>query len=50
MRNKKNLIVAGIAITLFAGLFAWFDREMMIDKCLDSGGAWDYAKVICDNE
>ncbi len=28
----------------------WFRREMLIDGCLDSGGAWDYQRNICVTE
>jgi type VI protein secretion system component VasK len=48
MRNWRRLLVIGALIAMALCFAAWFYREMMIDKCLDGGGAWDYAKDQCD--
>jgi hypothetical protein len=43
---KKILIIGIIAIALFVvGLR--FKHWIDIDKCLDSGGRWDYEKIEC---
>jgi hypothetical protein len=50
MRKWGRLIAASVFIALAAWFVAWFHRQMMIDKCLDGGGAWDYAKARCDKD
>jgi hypothetical protein len=44
--NKKLLIVSIIAIALVFGGIR-FKNWLDIDKCLDSGGRWDYDKKEC---
>ena len=48
MRKWVRLIAASVFVALAVWFVAWFDREMMIDKCLDGGGAWDYVNTRCD--
>jgi hypothetical protein len=48
MRKWRRLIVIGVLIAMAVWFAAWFHSEMMIDKCLDGGGAGDYAKEQCD--
>ena len=45
--KKIWLIVAGVCVLL---LFVWkfyVHDWLQIDKCLDSGGKWDYRERIC---
>ena len=48
MRKLSRLIAVGVLVALAVWSVAWFHREMMIDKCLDGGGAWDYVNALCD--
>jgi hypothetical protein len=48
MIRKKLWPVLWIFV-LMAGIgwVAWIHGEIMIDKCLDAGGAWDYQHKHC---
>ena len=50
MSNLGRFLVAGIFIALTAWFITWFNREMVIDKCLDSGGAWDIVNARCQKD
>ena len=50
MGKWTKLIIIILLVALTALSFAWFQREMQIDKCLDGGGAWDYSNAKCDKD
>ena len=44
---KKKMVVLIVIMALFVLFVYWFKGYMEIDKCLDSGGSWNYDKEIC---
>lgn len=50
--NSIKLVTAVLVLSLFlAGLlafFLWIRTPLAIDRCLDQGGRWDYAKESCE--
>lgn len=50
MKRKWLLIILGIFI-IVGGIFffRWFDKQVRIDKCLDSGGRWNYELNQCEH-
>ena len=44
---KKKMVVLIVMMALFVLFVCWFKGYMDIDKCLDSGGSWNYDKGIC---
>lgn len=47
MSKKKKIFVALFLLFLIAFGY-WFKKYMDIDRCLDSGGRWNYEKGICE--
>ncbi len=48
MSQKKKWLIAGVLVLgVGISLIFWLYREIRIDKCLDAGGAWDYAQQHC---
>jgi hypothetical protein len=44
---RRTVVGAVIfALGLITGAWAW--RFILIDKCLDAGGRWDYTRSICE--
>ena len=37
-----------LAVGILLGI--WLYRQVLIDKCLDAGGAWDYQQGDCIHE
>lgn len=53
VRRRLALMTAVATAIAAAAWFAWFlqhSRFMDIDRCLDAGGAWDYAQDACRTE
>lgn len=44
LRFKIALLLVVTAVAAFG---IWLAREVLIDKCLDRGGAWDYDQAHC---
>jgi len=42
------MVVISIVLALFIIFAYWFNGQIAIDKCLDSGGRWDYDKSLCE--
>ena len=43
---KRTLLATGVLLLIaIAGL--WLSMNDPVDRCLDSGGAWDHAKKVC---
>lgn len=46
---EKNKMLWGAIVLLALIVFAyWLKGYMAIDKCLDSGGRWNYDKGVCE--
>ena len=47
--SKAKKLAIGLALTLAVciPLAIWLYRQVLIDKCLDAGGAWDYQQRHC---
>ena len=45
--SKKKIIVFAILLVLLVIFGYWFKGQIDIDRCLDSGGRWNYEKGIC---
>ena len=51
MSKSKRLILCLVLIfVICVPVAAWLYRQVLIDKCLDSGSAWDYSKGHCLGE
>jgi hypothetical protein len=51
--NKKYLlgiIILSALVILIVVIYPWLDTQYQIDKCLDSGGHWNYEKKECECE
>ena len=46
-KNRNILVIIFIIVLLSFGV--WAKRFLAIDKCLDSGGRWDYKRGECIN-
>jgi hypothetical protein len=46
-RIAKWILVAGLALVGFSILYPRVKEFLLVDKCLDSGGAWDAARSEC---
>ena len=46
--SKKNKFILTIALILLIAVVYWLKGWLDIDKCLDSGGRWNYEKGICE--
>lgn len=46
--NKMKLITTLIVVVSLILFLYWFKGYLKIDKCLDSGGRWNYDKGICE--
>jgi hypothetical protein len=40
----------GVGLLAFAGILLWqpVNDFLAVDRCLDAGGSYDYAKQVCD--
>lgn len=45
-RKRLLWLVVALAGLAAAGRYAW--EFVMVDKCLDAGGLWDYESKSCD--
>jgi hypothetical protein len=50
MPKWGKFVVFIVLIALAALVVDSLHRQLMIDECLDAGGAWDYANAICDKD
>lgn len=48
MTKRLRVVVTLCIAAAFAAGGIWFAREMLIDRCLDRGGSWDYNQARCD--
>jgi hypothetical protein len=46
---SKNKIIITVVMVISLAVFVYFlSGYLNIDKCLDSGGRWNYEKGICE--
>ena len=45
--KKKKVLLIAAALLLIAFAY-WMKDYLDVDKCLDSGGRWNYEKGICE--
>jgi hypothetical protein len=48
--SKIKIIILSIMLLLLIVFAYWFKGQLDIDKCLDSGGRWNYEKGICEHQ
>jgi hypothetical protein len=48
--KKLFLVVASVGAALTIVYFAWAKEFIAIDRCLDSGGAYDKQRQVCDRD
>jgi len=46
--SKKKKILLVISLLLLSAFAYWMKGYLDVDKCLDSGGRWNYEKGICE--
>lgn len=46
-RAKQWVIWLLLILAVCIPLGIWLYRQLLIDKCLDAGGAWDYQQLHC---
>jgi hypothetical protein len=46
LRGRIAVVLLGITIVVVAGF--WLKHHLAIDRCLDQGGSWNYARSACD--
>ena len=46
---RKRIWVT-LAVVAAVGLTFWVNRQILIDRCLDGGGAWDYDVSRCNGD
>lgn len=44
---ERKAVVVFIVLVFFVVIGFWFKSCLEIDKCLDSGGCWNYEKKEC---
>ncbi len=49
MRRSHGIVPSLAIVVLVAGSW-WLRKQIAIDSCLDSGGAWDYIANECAPE
>ncbi len=49
MSKFKKILLAAMIILLMVFAY-WLKGYLDIDKCLDSGGRWNYKKGICEHQ
>lgn len=47
-KKTKRFLLLLIGIILLSVLAFWFKGWVAIDRCLDSGGRWNYDKRACE--
>jgi hypothetical protein len=48
--KKLFLVVASVVAALTIIYFAWAKEFIAIDRCLDSGGAYDAQRQVCERD
>jgi FtsZ-interacting cell division protein ZipA len=48
-KRTITIIVLTVVIIAIIGIGMWCNRFMEIDKCLDSGGRWNYETNECEH-
>lgn len=48
--SKKKKILLVISLLLLSAFAYWMKGYLDVDKCLDSGGRWNYEKGICEHQ
>ena len=46
-KKKYFLVISLLLLSVFA---YWMKGCLAVDKCLDSGGRWNYEKGICEHQ
>jgi len=47
--RKKRILIVILIVALALILFFYIRDFMIIDKCLDSGGRWNYEEGKCEH-
>lgn len=42
-----KVVLISLVVLLVIWLALWIKGQLEIDRCLDSGGRWDYEKSMC---
>ena len=45
----RALLIAGLGVVAVIGVH-WMREASIVDACLDSGGSFDYVRMMCDTE
>ena len=48
MKNKK-MIYGIVILVLLAAVGFWLKGYLAVDRCLDSGGRWNYEAKACEH-
>jgi hypothetical protein len=46
--TRRGLVIGVVVILIVLLLFCWIRKEMVIDRCLDNGGRWNYERNLCE--
>jgi hypothetical protein len=47
-RTRQFTLIALVIVLVAAMVLSYARRQLQIDRCLDSGGRWDYANDVCE--
>ena len=46
--SSRRAVLVAIALAVTLAVAWWIRGQLLIDRCLDSGGRWDYDSAECE--